>query len=319
MLFNIQRWSLHDGPGIRTTLFFKGCPLRCRWCANPESWSFEKQLLFRKDLCTGCGSCVAVCPVHANVLENQCLIHDPSKCMACGNCVQACSESARDLAGMDLAVDEIIRLIERDAVFYRASGGGVTFSGGEPFARKNLLRNLAEALYSAGIRIAVETCGFFVLDEVLDVMDRMDDIFVDLKHTHDSTHRKLTGVSNRVIIENISRLDETGHALTIRVPLVKGLTDTQENMEGLIQICKGLKNLKQVEVLPYHSLGAGKYAGLNLAYDHSMTAPGTEEVQSILNRLHSNGLKACSGVRVGPKPDPMGENEFNPNKEEKIT
>jgi pyruvate formate lyase activating enzyme len=206
---------------------------------------------------------------------------------------------------MDLAVEDIIRRVERDAVFYRASGGGVTFSGGEPFARMDLLRYLVEALYSAGIRIAVETCGFFVIDEVLDILEKMDEIFVDLKHTHDATHRKLTGVSNRIIIENISRMDEAGHALTIRVPLVKGLTDTRENMEGLIRVCKGLKNLKQVELLPYHSLGAGKYADLNLAYDHSMTAPGPEEIQSILTLLNTNGIKASSGIRFGKTPNSM--------------
>ena len=251
MLFNIQRWSLHDGPGIRTTLFFQGCPLRCRWCSNPESWEFE-----RKSEQTHLG-------------KNQHNQYFPT--------------------------DEIARVIDtitRDAVFYRASGGGVTFSGGEALAQPELLRYLADTLSAAGIPTAVETCGLFDFTQISDILEMINDIFIDLKQTDDAMHKTLTGVSNGRIIENIHRIDEMGKTFVIRIPLVKNLTDTPENIDKSIDICATLKNLIRVELLPYHSLGVGKYVDLNLPYDNTMAAPDQERIESILEKFHSKGLQA---------------------------
>jgi pyruvate formate lyase activating enzyme len=299
MLFNIQRWSLHDGPGIRTTVFFKGCPLRCRWCSNPESWSFEKQLLVDTERCAACGACIAACPAGANRTSGSAVVFDRGRCAACGRCVDGCPQMARELVGSDWTADRIIRMLERDAVFYRASGGGVTFSGGEPFARMDLLLRLARACSLAGIATAVETSGFFSLADAAETLEWIGEIFIDLKHTDDVLHRQLTGVSNRRIIETILGLDKMGRALTIRVPLIQGLTSTAANVAGVIDLCRRLKHLKGVELLPYHDLGAGKYARLGLPFNADMAAPRPEATARIVARLRAQGIAAsCSSIPV---------------------
>jgi pyruvate formate lyase activating enzyme len=292
MLFNIQRWSLHDGPGIRTTVFFKGCPLRCRWCSNPESWSFEKQLMVAIERCSGCGGCMEVCPTAANRTDGRTVTFDRSRCRACGLCVDRCPQTARELAGLDMTADRIIEMLARDAVFYRASGGGVTFSGGEPFARLDLLRQLAKACTLAGISTAVETSGYFSLNKAAEALEWIDAIFIDLKHTCDAAHKQLTGVSNRRIIDTILSLDEMGRALTLRLVLIDRLTSTAENIDGVIALCQRLRHLVAVELLPYHDLGAGKYARLGLAYDAQVRAPRRETIEAILARMRSHGIAA---------------------------
>ncbi|BBO85098.1 pyruvate formate lyase-activating protein [Desulfosarcina ovata subsp. sediminis] len=292
MLFNVQRWSLHDGPGIRTTLFFKGCPLRCRWCSNPESWAFDSQLLFFRQRCSGCGACVEACPQGANQIVEGRAVLDRSRCTGCGQCVAACSSTAREVVGLDLPVADILRLLRRDAVFYRSSGGGVTFSGGEPFAQPGLLGQITEGCAVAGIPMAVETSGFFDLDDVHAILDEIDTIHVDLKHTDDAVHRRLTGVSNRRIIDNINRLDTMGRRLTLRIPLVHGMTDDASNIDGIIRLCRRLQHLAGIELLAYHPLGAGKYAGLDLPYDSSQAAPAPEAMQRMIHRMRDHHLNA---------------------------
>ena len=292
MFLNIQRWSLHDGAGIRTTVFFKGCPLRCRWCSNPESWRFEQQLLVDSNKCIGCGRCLEACPAQANILDGDHSIHKEHLCLHCKACVDICPSGAREMVGQDLSVEEIIQVVERDAVFYRSSGGGVTFSGGEPFAQGKILNQLTESMSDNGIEMAVETCGYFPLEGALAAINRIDTVFIDFKHSNDDIHQQLTGVSNKCIIRNIVRLDEMGRALTLRIPLVKGLTDTPDNIRGVVDVCQSLDNLIKIELLPYHCLGAGKYAQLNLPYDDTLTAPEEKTIQWILNTLHSHGLKA---------------------------
>lgn len=297
MLFNIQRWSLHDGPGIRTTIFFKGCPLRCRWCSNPESWSFDKELLFWPDRCVGCGACIAACPAGANRLEAGLINVDRTACLHCGRCATVCSQAAREVAGMDLSVPTILDILKRDAVFYRSSGGGVTFSGGEPFAQPDLLEQLVRACVMAGIPTAVETSGYFHLDAVGAILDSIDDIFFDLKHTDDGMHRRLTGVSNRRILETIRRLDAMGRQLTLRVPLIAGLTGTRENIDGIIRFCDGLQHLAGIELLPYHPLGEQKFTGMGKAADNGLAEPDRNAITDILGRLKAAGIDAtCAGA-----------------------
>ena len=292
MFFNLQRWSLHDGPGIRTTVFFKGCPLRCRWCSNPESWSFQAQLVFQRERCTGCGNCIAVCPASANRLQGSQAHIERTACRACGRCVDGCPGHTREVLGREMAPREIIGIITRDAVFYRSSGGGVTFSGGEPLAQPGILAQLARGCAAAGVPTAMETSGYFSMAATRDIWADIDDIYIDLKHSDDTSHQRLTGVSNHRIIANIRQLDAWGHSITIRIPLVSNLTDTPENIAGTINLCHGLENLRGVELLPYHALGAGKYQGLGLPYDARLQAPGKGTLGQILGRFRDQGIAA---------------------------
>ena len=252
-----------------------------------------------RDKCSGCGNCIDVCPAKVNTLSSRKLFYDRTACVLCGKCVDACPEQAREIVGQDMSVEEIIEFIEKDAVFYRSSGGGVTFSGGEPFAQMEVLRKLAKRCASAGIRTAVETSGFFSLTGANDIFAHIDEIFIDLKHINDERHHKLTGVSNKRIIANIVCLDKAGYSLTIRVPLIKDITATPENIDGIINLCARLKNLNEVELLPYHNLGAEKYASIDLPFDNHMKAPEQETIQLILDQIQNQGLKAKSADLLG--------------------
>jgi pyruvate formate lyase activating enzyme len=200
-----------------------------------------------------------------------------------------------------MATEEIIAAIERDAVFYRSSGGGVTFSGGEPFAQPERLRQLVRASAFLGIPTAVETSAYFAYLEVEEIIETIDAVYVDLKHIDDDNHRDLTGVSNRGILDNIRRMDGAGIALTIRVPLVKGLTDTAENIAGISEFCAGLENLNGVELLPYHNFGRAKYKSLELPHDEEMRAPDSNAIQAILDRFQTRGIRVTT----------MGNNDGN--------
>jgi pyruvate formate lyase activating enzyme len=286
MFISIQRWSLHDGPGIRTTVFFKGCPLRCRWCSNPESWNFEKQLVLSKSKCKLCNTCVELCPQKATVNVGKQMTINPDKCDLCLSCVKACPTSAREIVGLDLSVDDILKIVKRDAVFYRVSGGGISFSGGEPFAQIDVLNALVEKCTYAGIHTSVETSGYFPLDKVKKTLDMINHIYIDCKHINDITHKKLTGVSNQVIIQNIIDIDRLGKPIILRIPLVKELTDTDENIEGIAKMAQKLNNLSFIELIPYHDLGASKYLNLGIKYDMSMTqSEKKENITTIFNNL----------------------------------
>ncbi|BBO68819.1 glycyl-radical activating family protein [Desulfosarcina alkanivorans] len=257
-----------------------------------------------EERCSGCGACIDVCEAGANRLNGASLEFDRDACVACGRCEKACPQNARERVGQDLTVEAVSRILERDAVFYRSSGGGVTFSGGEPFAQMEMLRRLARGCSLAGIRTAVETSGFFAFEDARAIFDWIDAIFIDLKHTNDAIHKRLTGVSNTTIIETIMRLDAMGRGLTVRIPLVRGLTDTRENIDGVIRLCRRLRHLVGIELLPYHPLGAGKYKGLGLSFDAAMTAPEHGAIQLILARMQAHRLPAgCPGLPFCP-PEP---------------
>ncbi len=252
LLFNIQRWSLHDGPGIRTTLFFRGCPLRCQWCCNPESWA------------------------------------------------------SRSLPGQkETAPEKALETILRDAVFYRASGGGVTFSGGEPFMDSALLAELAGAAVDAGIHTAVETSGFFDMDAAEPALQSIDHLFIDIKCMDDARHRILTRVSNQQILDNIRLIDKTGKPMVIRMPLVRGLNDHPEDIEAAIGLCKGLTHLSRVELMPYHPLGEAKYKTLGLDYDRTMAPPAPKELDLIVARFQDAGIKTDCSAPLTALTDPI--------------
>ena len=267
MLFDIQRWSLHDGPGIRTTVFFKGCPLRCIWCSNPESWNRNKDWYHFKHRCSRCGTCVKNCTRKAVRMEGQTIRHSLDLCSFCGMCADLCPENALEPVGFDMGLSEIMQVIEKDSIFYHHSGGGVSFSGGEPFSQAGPLRALTDMCLDRGIHTCIETSGYFEFDQVSDILAKISLIHMEIKHTDDQIHRKLTGVSNRKIIQNIIKTDAMGKTTIIRIPLIKDLTDTDLNIREIIKLITGLRHVSMVELMDYHKFGISKYDALGLDYD----------------------------------------------------
>lgn len=248
MIFDIQRNSFVDGPGIRTTVFFKGCNLRCKWCHNPESQSFEKQMMFYKDKCTGCGKCREVCPNHLK------------KCDFCGKCELYCPAEARKICGREYTSDEVFAEVIKDKAFYDNSGGGVTFSGGECMLQLDFLCEILEKCKSAGIHTAVDTAGNVPWKSFEKILPFTDLFLYDIKAFGAELHRKGTGVSNELILENLKNL--SGRAdIIVRIPVIGGYNDNDEEIRRIADFLKQIKIIK-AELLPYHAMGEHKYTAL---------------------------------------------------------
>ncbi|MEN3011142.1 MAG: glycyl-radical enzyme activating protein [Candidatus Bipolaricaulaceae bacterium] len=267
IVFDIQRFSLHDGPGIRTTVFLKGCPLRCLWCHNPEGLSPKPELMFFDYKCLGCGTCARVCPEGALAQEAGAQPRlTREKCTGCGRCAEACPSGAWRLVGKTITVEELLSLLERDALLYDRSQGGVTFSGGEPLFQPDFLRAALAACKERRIHTAVDTSGYAPWD-VFERIAPLTDLFLfDLKPMDEEAHRRYTGVSNRLIHANLRRLAELGRPVRVRVPLIPGITDTEENLQALLALLRELQGrILGVELLPYHDV-AEKYQRLGKSY-----------------------------------------------------
>jgi len=296
VILDIERWSSHDGPGIRTVVFFKGCPLRCLWCCNPESWSPVPQIAFFEERCRDCGKCTEACPqsiARPGIGQSW---QGGSGCTACGRCVAACPYGARELMGKRMSVGEVLSVVERDRVFYRQSGGGVTFSGGEALAQPAFLRELVQACWAAGLAMVLETCGHWRWPTVRDILARMDMIFLDIKHMDPEVHRRVTGVDNGLILKNARRIARAEIPLVIRVPLVPTLNDGVENLAATATfVAKELGSVVGVEVLPYHTLGVGKYPSIGLEYplDH-LAPPPAVDVARAQEILMDSGIEVLS-------------------------
>ncbi|MFN8091096.1 MAG: glycyl-radical enzyme activating protein [Vicinamibacteria bacterium] len=257
-VFDVQRYSLHDGPGIRTTVFLKGCPLACLWCHNPESQSVAPEVLVTAERCLSCGSCVTAC-------EHGAPLPGDARCTACGACAEACPAGARRLAGRETTVGEVMREVLRDRVFYDDSGGGVTFSGGEPLAQPAFLAALLDACRAAGIHTAVDTCGFAPRDRLMDLAPRVDLFLFDVKLVADARHRALTGVPSAPILANLRALAAAGAAVWVRVPVVPGLTDAEADLAATADLVAALPRAPRVSLLPYHRTGVAKARRLGRA------------------------------------------------------
>ncbi|AEG60393.1 glycyl-radical enzyme activating protein [Desulforamulus ruminis] len=290
-IFQIQRWSVHDGPGLRTTIFFKGCPLRCRWCANPESWNSNPEILFFRDRCTGCGQCTSTCAAKALVMENGHPLLDKEKCRVCNQCCEICPTGARKKMGFRIPVGEVVKAVQRDAVFYRESGGGVTFSGGEPFAQGVFLRSLAAACKKLNIDTAVETSGYFSWESSRDILELLDHVLVDIKHMDPQTHRQLTGVSNRQILDNIIAMSRIHPHVLVRVPLISGINDQEENLREMCRFLVENTSITGVELLPYHHLGVAKFRALGFTGAPVYKTPGEEKQVALKGLIASYGLE----------------------------
>jgi len=299
-IFAIKRFALHDGPGIRTTVFLKGCPLRCLWCHNPEGLRHEPQLAFYPHLCIGCHACYRACPSGALVerkspIEN----YDEAKCVLCGKCSEACPAGAIELVGHDVSPDEVIHKVERDRRFYETSGGGMTVSGGEPLAQADFTYELLSTAKSLGIHTILDTSGYVETQRLDRFLEWTDHVYYDLKVVDDEKHRQLVGSSNRVILENFRRIGASGKELTIRVPMVRGLNDSAQDISALIELIASLPamtNLQRIELLPYHKIGEGKYQSLRYVRRlEKQQVHSQEELESIVGMFKAGGLVAyCS-------------------------
>ena len=290
MIYNIQRMSVQDGPGLRTTVFLKGCPLRCLWCSNPESQQFTPQMLLFDNLCVSCGACMQVCPNGAVVpLENGKMGRDTEKCTHCGACTEVCPNKARVMSGRIMTVEEVMEVVRKDWLFYENSGGGVTFGGGEPTAAGAFLLGLLDASIRRGYHICLDTCGVCEPERFRKIMNQVELFLFDCKHMDPDEHKRLTGLDNVLILQNLHALFEAKKALRIRVPLMPGINDTEKNIAQMAAFLHKHGH-NEVDVLPCHTFGHSKYAALNLA-DPVMFPYQPEELAAALERFAKYDLK----------------------------
>ncbi|AFQ46200.1 glycyl-radical enzyme activator family protein [Desulfosporosinus meridiei DSM 13257] len=281
-IFNVQKYSIYDGPGVRTLIFFKGCPLRCKWCSNPEGLERKYQVMFKEDLCIDCGLCITECPVQIHYFQDEGeklrqpkpkttrhRVNRSIDCIGCRKCETVCPKQALSIVGSDKTISEVLEIIQQDMLFYLSSGGGVTLGGGEVTAQPEFATNLLTECKRLGIHTAIETSGYVKLDSLLMIAQFTDLFLYDIKHIDSDRHHELTGVRNERILDNLRELVRRGFNVKVRMPLLKGLNDSEETIVKTLEYLKPFKNYRNfqgVDLLPYHKLGINKYKQLDMSY-----------------------------------------------------
>jgi pyruvate formate lyase activating enzyme len=292
-VFNIERFATDDGKGIRTVVFMKGCALRCAWCANPEAQSFRPIVLFHENNCQGCGLCRESCPQGAIRLDaSYGMISDPDTCVGCGVCTDVCLHNARTLCGRHMDVQELLAVLLKDAHYYSMSGGGVTFSGGEPLLQSKFIRSLSMELKKHSIPALIETCGHVSQDHFDDVLDTTDSMYFDIKHIDSDLHKKYTGKGNELILGNLTYLSENYKGeLSVRYPYIPGINDDAQSIDAMVEAVCGLRRVDELVFLPYHRLGLPKYKGMGLEYQFGeMKSLKKDALYHLLKRYQDCGI-----------------------------
>ena len=288
---DIQRFSLRDGDGIRTSVFFKGCNMSCPWCHNPETLKSEPELIFYSAKCIGCGKCFEVCPVGAHKADGEKHIIDRDLCRNCGKCADTCYAGALKMCGSEMTVEDIMLQIRQDIPYYKNSGGGVTLSGGEVLCNKNFAIALANACHKEDISVAIESNISFPWEYAKELFDVCDLIMCDIKIFDEEKHRELTGISNKNVLENVKKLDELGKPIIVRTPLIPGATDDIGNLTAIANYIKDMKNFVRYEILNFNPLGEGKYKGLDKENAYIDARPEkNDKLDAILGELSKTGI-----------------------------
>ncbi len=293
MITSIQKYSIHDGDGIRTTIFFKGCPLKCVWCHNPETQNYQKQVLYDKERCVACGACVNACPNHAMLIKEEHIIMDRALCNCCGTCIDYCNLNLREIMGKSYSVMELVKEVKKDQIFYEESGGGVTLSGGEVMTMDmDYLESLVKALHKQGITITIDTCGYAPYENFQRILPYVHTFLYDIKVMNQELHKEYIGVENTLILENLKKLSKDGARIYIRIPTINEVNGNDASMKATIAYLLDHRiNVAQVNLLPYHNTGAGKYDKMGKKYEGTtLHAPSKEEMEHFVQMFQEAGF-----------------------------
>ena len=292
IIFDIQKFSLHDGPGIRTTVFLKGCNMNCIWCHNPEGIALKPQLLVYRSKCVGCGRCLEICNYDALSLSKGKIKCDWAKCISCSDCVQACPTEALAMAGEWKKVKEVFRVIASDLPYYQKSGGGVTISGGEPTMQAEFCAKLLRRCHRAGIDTAIETNLSMPFEKIEIILPWLSRVFYDIKLMDDQEHKRVTGTSNKMVLKNSLLLDKKAITVIIRTPLIPGITDTDENIRAIAEWVKQLKHVAYIELLNYNFFAMSKYETAGMVYELPSAKPlSKKRMQELATIVRDAGVK----------------------------